>query len=240
MMDSFALDFQLEFTDAHIIGLYYYHDGNRFRDDPTVTLLQIFTIPPDGSSVQVSGPNPVLNLTHEGFANRCLLNLETMKPSIDPITGATHMRFLEYYNSRYNLKVTRIDLTLPKPSGLEVLPMTVGMHNISLNIPTQERIRCFQYLDLCDGRLLRGFYGGKPLGGLYQRHVMKFAIDVSQDRWDFSHSPAQMLATEYEWSDVADPAVDAIGRDIVFDGLRGRLCYVDREIKDQIVVVDVE
>ena len=238
MANTPGLDFQLEFTDAHIIGLYYYHDRNRFCDDPTVTLIQIFTIPPDGSSV--NDPNPVLNLTHEGFTGRCLLNLRIMKPSVDPITGDTHMKFLEYYNSRFDLKVTRIDLTLPK-SGLEILPMTVGVRNTRLSILTRARIKCFQYIDLCDDdKLLRGFYGGKPIEGLYNQHIMKFAIDVSQDRWVFSHSPAQIAPTECQWSDAADPAVDAIGRNIVFDGLRGRLCYVDREIKDQIVVVDVE
>ena len=229
-----SLDFRVEFTDTHIIALYYHWQGLRGR----LKLIQIFTIPPDGSPVK--GGNPVLCLTHEGFADCWLSSIGiTMKPSVDPITGgATHIRFLGQFSSSKGLNVTCIDLILPKSSGPKVLPMTVDIHHISIpkeGVKTSCYVDSFQYLELCDDRLLRGFYMERhDVDDHSQKIIMKFTIDTSQD--PLAITCGQMMRTE--WSDIADPGFNLGG--IVFDGVRGRLCYADSKIKDQIVVVDIE
>ena len=217
----------MEFTDTHIIAFHYHKDASR----GPMTLIRIFTIPPDGSPVK--GSNPVVCLTHEGFANSYISNTESMKPSINPITGATHMRFLRQYSYHPEPKITCIDLILPRSSGLEVLPVTVDMHDIGIPM---EGIKSGYtgYLGLCDDRLLRGFYRGEYRQD-GQKPIIKFTIDTSQDPWAVT---CGQLAPS-EWSDISNPEVHS---DIVFDGLRGRLCYVDPKIRPQvqIVVADVE
>ena len=201
-----------------------------------MTFIQIFTIPPDGSSVH--GGNPVLCLTHEGFVNHCLLNVEiAMKPSVDPVTGNTDIRLLGHFSTSDELKVTCIDLMLPKSSGPKVLPMTVDIHHISIpkeGVKTSRYVQCYQYLELCDDRLLRGFYRERYFSDNQHIRTMKFTIDTSQDPWAIACG--QMAHAER--SDTAD----ALDTNIMFDGLRGRLCCVESEIliKDKIVVVDVE
>jgi hypothetical protein len=107
------LDFRMAYTDTHTIALRCLRHGG----DRIATFIHIFTIPPDGSSVQ--GGSPVLCLAHEGFANCCLLNVGiAMNPSVDPITGTTHIRLLGHFSTSKELDVTCIDLMLPKSSGL--------------------------------------------------------------------------------------------------------------------------
>jgi hypothetical protein len=216
------------YTDTHIIALHY----RRNWGQEIVTFIQIFIIPPDGSSVQ--GANPVLGLTHEGFANCYPLNVEiAMKPSVDPLTGATHIRLLGHFSTSDVLKVPCIDLMLPKSSGLKVLPMTVDIHHISIpkeGVKSSRYVGRYQHLELCDDRLLRGFYWERHMDNRY--YTMKFTIDTSQDPWAIACG--QMARTER--------TTDIVGMSTMFDGLRGRLCYVGPEIliKDQIVVADVE
>jgi hypothetical protein len=180
----------MAYTDTHLIALRCLcHWGDRI-----VSFIHIFTIPPDGSSVQ--GGSPVLCLAREGFANCCLLNVGiAMKPSVDPITGATYIRLLGHFSTSKELDVTCIDLMVLKSSGLKVLPMTVDIRRISIpkeEVKSSRYVDSFQYLELYDDRLLRGFYRE---GHMDNQHIcMKFTIDNSQDPWVIACG--QMARTE--------------------------------------------
>ncbi|KAF8549622.1 hypothetical protein OG21DRAFT_1514992 [Imleria badia] len=138
-----------------------------------------------------------------------------------------------------------IRLMLPKPSGLKVSPISID--GIKVCIPKQLEVpnmnmflytRSWLYLELCDNTHLRGFYRWRAKEkSIKNQQIMKFAIDMRHDPpvWDITCSEPSLP----HWSDAPDPKVDLTGRNIVFDGLRGRLCYDDPKV-DQIVVVEIE
>jgi hypothetical protein len=230
----------MSFTDTHILSLYSHND--LFYE--FVTLIQFFTIPSDGSPVQPG--IPTLCLTHEGFKDERFMCAEVIKLGVDPITGATSMRLLEGRTSGMDLEIHCVDLLLGQPRGREVLPLSVydmPVNNIRIpieGVKTSRYAACTRYLDVGGLTELRGFYRGKPDQKsselMESQQVIKFSIDTRQDPWAVTWSEIGPA----EWRDAADPEVDKTMKGIVFDGLRGRLCYVHPEVKDEMVVVEID
>ncbi|KAF8549631.1 hypothetical protein OG21DRAFT_567285 [Imleria badia] len=158
-----------------------------------------------------------------------------MMPCVDPLTGATSIRLLDYNRFR---KITCIDLILPKPSGSKVTRMTI--HDGPVIHVREECTAHSPYVDVWGHTQLRGFYRIIPnqhsIDPMENQHVMKFTADMRQDPCAVSCS--QMAPAE--WSEAADPKVDMTGTEIRFDGLRERLCYVHPQVEHEIVVVEIE
>jgi hypothetical protein len=231
----------MAFTDTHIISLYYHYQ--HFYS--YATLIQFLAIPSDGSPVQQG--IPTLCLTHEGFTDERLSQFGIINFGVDRITGATRMSLIDYTTQlEKDLKITCVHLVLPQPRGDEVSLISVDdmpMNNIKIpkqGLATHRYTAHSQYLDVCDGTQLRGFCRAKPKQEFFEpieiQHVMKFLIDTRQDPWAITWSEIAPA----EWKDAADPEVDTTGRSIVFDGLRGRLCYVHPEVEGEAVVVEIE
>ena len=213
---------QIAFTDTHIVFLGNFHKH---------AVIQVFALPPD-----VESGNRVLCLTHEGVTVEHFqgLSVDVLKPLVDPITGATHLRLLDYSSRRGDLRVARIDLTLPEPCADDVSPMTVEMRHYMLpreGIPTSYYRTRFQYVDVSEEGHIRGFYRGYR--GVPNDHVMKFTIDSRQDEWVINCG--KLLPAE--WSDLGDTWLD---ESIMFDGMRGKICFSDPKNYKNIVVVDIE
>ncbi|KAF8549628.1 hypothetical protein OG21DRAFT_1500313 [Imleria badia] len=256
------LPFLVGFTDTHIIALDRRYDATHGDHDTTV--IQIFTIPPDGSSVQEG--KPVLCLTHQCFLDSRLLNVGFMKSRVDPITGDTIIRLADHGSSLADFKIVCYELMLLKPSGLEVSEVTIcNRPAISVQIEG-DYTECAFHVDVCGDMQLRGFYLGRRKGnsadpngnrhvmksrGFYwgqrkgksvnlneSQDVMKFTIDMRRDPWAVVCSQIAPA----EWGDAVALKAGSTWRRyyIVFDGLRGRLCYVDPASKDTIVVVEIE
>jgi hypothetical protein len=233
------IDVPIAFTDTYIVSLNYFHCP---MQHPTV--LQVFTLPPDGCTVE--NGNPVLCLTHEGVVDDFQpVDVEFLKPLVDPVTGATHLRLLDSTYLGRDFRVTRIDLTLPEPRADEVSPMTVDMREYKLlNYQSQPTIRyetSLQYVDVSEEGVVRGFYRGilpvQHKGSSFEVEnddVMKFTIDTRQDKWVVKRgklSPA-------EWSHLEDTWLD---ESIMFDGMRGKICFSDpNEDYENVVVLDIE
>lgn len=232
----------MEFTDAHIISLHHYLRHRYYSIYLSLTLIQFFAIPSDGCWVQ--GGKPTLCLTHEGFLKRDLRNARIMKPWVDTVTGDTNIRLLVYFPVDGDLRVTYIDLVLPKPSSLEVSPIAVN--EIDIWIPTEGlgmKLEDCLFLDLDDHTRLRGFYVVRPSQTLFDpintQHTTKFMLDIRRD------PPAWDTATDdvfpIKLREALDTKEDHTGRSLVFDGLRGRLCYeVGPEARDEIEVMEIE
>ncbi|KAF8549626.1 hypothetical protein OG21DRAFT_1606346 [Imleria badia] len=225
--------FRTEFTDTHIISLDCRYDWSH----GDTTLIQIFTIPPDVSSVQEG--KPILYLTHRGFLDSSLLNVGIMKPCVDPITGATSITLVDHSSSLSGFKIICRDLMLPKPSGLGVSEMTIhDRPAIGIQIAGgYTKFTCL--VDVCDETQVRGLYWGRREGKSVDpnenQHVLKFAIDMRRDPWSVTYSqigPAEC----YE----ALALKEGVFWRSVFDGLRGILRYVDPVSEDEIVVVAIE
>lgn len=155
-----------------------------------LTVIQVFTFPPHGSRVE--NGNSVLSLTHEGVSALNVTKPEVLKASVDPTTGATNVRLLDYSTQAGpgDFQVTRIDLTLPQPSPVEILSMTIETQSISFpedGVPVLAKCcQCIPYLrlyiDVSDDGHARGFCVVTPKWGDENRiHVMKFTIDTTQD-----------------------------------------------------------
>jgi hypothetical protein len=229
--DGYPMNTQIVFTDTYIVYLGKFH--TRVMELPA-TVIQVFTLPPDESTVE--NGNRALCLTHEGVAMEYFQgsNIDILKPLVDPITGATHLRLLDYTSRYSDFQVARIDLTLRKPCADDVSPMTVEMRHYRLpreGMPTcHYRIR-FHYVDVSEEGHVRGFYRGYR--GIPNEHVMKFTIDTRQDEWVIDCG--KLLPAE--WSHLGDTWLD---EGIMFDGMRGKICFSDPRNYKNIVVVDIE
>lgn len=131
----------------------------------------------------------VLRLSHESLSNQDLNGIAVLRNSIiDPITGSTNVRLLERLDvSRGRIRVICSDLTLPKPFGDEVLPITIAIHE-----KTEKSGDPDEYL-----RLSPCYYNCSDTGhlrGFYRRHykqcthdqpristIVNFVLDVTQD-----------------------------------------------------------
>jgi hypothetical protein len=229
--DNDPSDTQIAFTNTCIVSFnsfYYLADRQ--------TVIQVFTLPPDSSSAK--NGNRVLCLTHE-----CIVdyfdptNVKFLKPLVDPVTGATHLRLLDLGR---DFQVTCIDLTLPEPCADKVSPMTVEMRHYMLLNESQpiSRYEIYnKYIDVSEEGVVRGFYRGIPLCPTRfledADHIMKFTIDTRQDEWVIDcgkFSPA-------EWSHLVDMRLPEA---IVFDGMRGKICFRHTTDYKYVVVVGIK
>ena len=199
--------------------------------------MQVFTLPPDGSSVK--NGNRVLCLTHEGVVERFHpSNVEVLNPLVDPVTGVTHLSLLDY-TSRSS-QVTRVDLALPKPCVDSVLPMAaIEIRHYSFfpngGKPTwpygTEIYSSGQYVDVSEEGEVRGFRRRSET--FNSDHIMKFTIDTRQEEWVVDCGKF-LLA---KWSHLGDTWLN---RNITFDGMRGKICFSDPLCRSSVVVVDIE
>lgn len=225
---------RMEFTDTHIISL----DCRRDWTHGDTSLIEIFTIPPDGSSIQEG--KPILCLTHRGFVDSRLFDVGIMTPCVDPVTAATRITLLDHSSSLSGFQIICIDLMLGKPSGLAVSDMTI-YYRPKIGIQIAGGYKEFAlHVDVCDETQLRGLYWGgrkgKSVNPNEDQHVMKFTIDIRRNPWAVKYS--QMVPADRHGTLALKAGF--IWKNIKFDGLRGRLCYADPEVEDEIVVVEIE
>ncbi|KAF8552426.1 hypothetical protein OG21DRAFT_1486246 [Imleria badia] len=154
------------------------------------------------------------------------------------------MRLLnDVYVEHDRIHVMCGDLTLPKPSGDDVLPITIVMH---AKIEKGENLHEYRlgtypyYGDCSDAGYLRGFY--RKHYKVYPRDqpricpIIKFTIDFTQD--ECSLAIGEILPPE--WNNIKDPAY---GMFINSFDASGRLCLVKTKETDDaetFVVVDIE
>ena len=171
----------------------------------------------------------VLCLTHEGVVEDFhAVDVEFLKPLVGPVTGATHLRLLDYTNRADDFQVTRIDLTLPEPRADDVSPMTVKMRHYKLTEegePMNYYGTCLQYADVSEEGHVRGFYRGFTRRPAFladpNDYIMKFRIDTREDEWVINcgeSSPAK-------WSHLGD-RTRMLNEGIMFDGMRGKISSV--------------
>lgn len=215
-----------------------------------ITLTHVFALPPDGAPRE--NGQRVLSLTHQGHLPGHIVNVKLTKPSIDPVTGATNMKLIDYYTYRpVEPQLECFELILPKRSTVEVLPITIGEHRITGSLRARERVQarinnyftCCQYIDISDDGHIRGFYRGGSRQKWFwdpmeNQHVLKFTIDMTRDPWTVVNG----RTARPEWREKDDPYSDLTGREMMFDGMRGKLCYrrPDEWADDRIIVVDIE
>ena len=220
-------DTRIAFTNTYIVYLSHFYSSSGHQ-----TVIEVFTLPPDGSTVK--NGNHVLCLTHETVLDDVqLVNVEALKPLVDLVTGATHLRLLDHTDPRR-------DLILPEPRADEVSPMTVEMRNYRLlkeGELTSRHETCFQYVDASEEGHVRGFYGVMvPFGvALENDHVrvVKFAVDTRQDEWVINRGELSPV----KWSRLGDMVLN---ESIMFDGMRGKICSSDSTNQNNIVIVDIE
>lgn len=149
------------------------------------------------------------------------------------------MRLLDPYARYHDPQVTRLDVTLPEPSAIDVLPLTIKLQHIGFpndGAPATRYQSCFQYVDVSNDGQVRGFFRGIPPQVFLETsndHMMKFTIDTTRDPWVIACgklSPA-------EWNHIEDGWVEEI---MTFDGKRGKLCFADPRNYKTVVVVDIE
>lgn len=221
----------MAFTETHLISFC------RVSYLGHLNVVQVFTLPPDGSPVEKG--NPVFRLTHEGVLDDfCVIGVEVLKSTVDPVTGATTLSLLDHYAHLHHPRLTRLDLTLPEPFGVDVLPMTIKTQQIGFpkdGAPETCYQFCFQYAEVSDDGQVRGFLRRIPQQVFPETvigHIMKFTVDSTQDPWVTTCgklSPAK-------WNHI-EGVVENI---MTFDGMRGKVCVADPRNYKTIVVVDIE
>ncbi|KAF8550217.1 hypothetical protein OG21DRAFT_1499923 [Imleria badia] len=231
-------------TGTYIIALY----GSFLHTLPGITtLMQAFIV--DGSSVK--NGKGVLRRSHEGVSDHYFDHVALLRnPIVDPITESTNVRLLEcvQFHSDHHV-VLWGDLTLPKPSGDDVLPITIATH-VKFEKTKPEKLRqCGGLLgyDCSDAGLLRGFYrtnfSHEPR---YPGCLAKFTVDATKD--ECTLAIGEFLAPE--WNHINDPTDGRYGKYITSYDARGRVCLVkhngmydpdsDPGDPELVVVVDIE
>lgn len=217
-MDKFGSDIHPELnnfllTSTHVITL---HGCFPL----TATLLQAFVI--DESTVR--NDKGVLRLSHEDVLDQNFGTPLLRNPVVDPITGSTSLRLLERLTITHNqIHVVCSDLTLPKPSGDGVLPITISMcekRGKSRNPHECSRRFFTYYLDLSDTGHLRGFCRKQCRQGHPNVFpIVKFVLDVTQDECTVAIGGTMLP----EWDYIKDLACGTYKSSF---GAGGRLCLI--------------
>jgi len=227
--NSITLSTHFAFTDTYIVSLSYLYS---FMMESPIAV-QVFTLPPDGSSGKNS--KRVLYLTHEGVVeNLYPLYVEFLKPLVDPVTGTTRLRLLDCISRVHDFQVRRVDLTLPDPRPDVVSPMTVETRHYTLTKEGEPtRHNCFPYVDVSEEGHVRGFYRKRPpfLGG-DATDYMKFTIDTRQDEWVINSGELSHAIWSHLWD-----TPRGRNESIMFDGMRGKMAFRNQR---NIFVVDIE
>ncbi|KAF8549340.1 hypothetical protein OG21DRAFT_608406 [Imleria badia] len=234
---GFAPD-RIVLTSTHVIALY---TNFPCPVTGTATLLQAFIV--DGSSVR--NGKGVLRRSHEGVSNHDFDHVALLRNSIvDPITESTNVRLLGCVGFIHDLHVLWGDLTLPKPSGNEVLPITIAIHK-EVEKPKPEKPYGWGGVwnfDCSDAGLLRGFKFYRASSFQDPQHpsgLVKFTLDATRDECTFA--VGNFLPPE--WNHIKDPIGRKYGKYITSFDASGRLClvkYIDMDDPELVVVVDIE
>ena len=223
---------QISFTNTYIVSLTYFYDP---LEDEHTTVIQVFTLPVDRSSVK--NGKRVLCLTHEGIMEGFPpAYAQFLPPLIDPATGATCLRLLDFATRTRCAQVKRIDLTLPKPRPDDVSPMTVETRHYQLPKEGEPNSPLEICVDVSEEGHVRGFYWGRQFKPYENERVMKFTIDTRQAEWVIDCGKL----SPPEWSHFGGDR--KLNASIMFDGMRGKICFFDPVNRDDgnVVVVDIE
>ena len=247
------LTIEVMLTNTHVFGFFHYWHGNRRQD---VTLIQAFTVPND----QLLGDNRngVLRLSHKGIMFDKVPSAVIRNSIVDPISGTIGVRFLSLWGSDPpSGPLPRcIDVTLHKPSPVDVSSITVGYHTVLTN-EHRPRLRQdldfeYHFFDALGNRHMRGLFtkcrhyaadADTDPHHYSQSAVMKFTFDATQECWVATLSLFFPLLAEWKYfhrMDRLEWDLDCTG--MYFDGICGRLFYGwFEEMKKQVLVVmDVE
>jgi hypothetical protein len=175
----------------------------------------------------------VLCLSHEAFIPASLVwrpsRTLIRNSTIDSITGSIDVRILEFFPEFDGPCTSCLDLILPKSHGGLVLPITINMHQLfkigsgwfGSDMGRTSRL----YVESSEDGHVRGFCG------VYRNFpLVKFTIDATQDKCvALVGEPSQPI-----WHHAAGRGLPFW---MLFDGVRGRLCYIDVKGDDDVFVV---
>ncbi|KAF8550224.1 hypothetical protein OG21DRAFT_1499929 [Imleria badia] len=112
-------------TSTHVIAVYKYFSRPSIGIATDATLFQAFIV----DRFSVRNGKGVLRCSHEGVSEHHFNQVALLRNStVEPITESTNARLLGRVDFYRNLHVLWGDLTLPKPSGDDVLPITIVIH----------------------------------------------------------------------------------------------------------------
>ena len=225
-----------------------------------MTLVQAFTVPDD--QPLADDRNGILRLSHEGIMFHRTPCAVIRNSIVDPVTGSISVRFLcEWiatdYDGHSTLHPECVDVTLHKPSPVDVSPLTVRWHEVltSKNESIHQGLGySFNFFDSLGDGYARGLFtknyhdpGGaeaRAVRSISPGDIVKFTIDATRDRC--VATLGQVLPLPVEWMHFKSHGLDIPNKWslMCFDGIRGRLCYI--RFEDQmnripsLVVIDVE
>ena len=113
-------------TNTHIFCFFPYRWGKKWD----MMLIQAFTVPDD--QPLAGDRNGILHLSHEGILFQESPCAVIWNSIVDPITGSVSVRFLSQWNDlpSNGLHPKCVDVTLHKPSPVDVSPITVRWHAV--------------------------------------------------------------------------------------------------------------
>jgi hypothetical protein len=232
-------------TDTHVFGFFPCWLGERGY---YTTLMQAFTVPDD--QPLANNRNGILRLSHEGILFLRTPHTVIRNSIVDPIAGSISTRFLcqwlSYHRTSDGLQPKCVDVTLHKPSPVDVSPITVYLHAVLTNENKPLPGFGFGY-DTFD------FLGDGYASGLFTKHyhypegadgytanrhaIVKFTIDATQDRCVVTLGQLSPLPVELKHFHCMNPRDHGWMR---LDGIRGRLCYIrfgEKQCSTQCLVV---
>jgi hypothetical protein len=216
--------------------------------DPCL-LVQAFTIPDNQCPVEKEKGH--LRLTHEGILYDKRVFAVIRNSVVDPITGAINVKLLARHQGslgadglHLDFEPICIDLTLEK-SPDDVLPITINQHYVLVkgDVPTNF---FREFYDVSDDGYARGFFAwdhahrDTPRRGRLNVSVVKFTIDATQDRCVVDLC-RRFRVSDVENDTIVSPLLQWM-EEVLFDGVRGRLSYVENRYSDNqaVVIVDIE
>ncbi|KAF8556336.1 hypothetical protein OG21DRAFT_656539 [Imleria badia] len=234
-------DMDVMLTNTHVFGFFYCWLGERKQ---YMTLIQAFTVP-DDQPLANNRNGTTLRLTHEGTMSHRSPSAVIRNSIVDPITGSIGVRFLCQWIDHDGFHPKCVDVTLPKPSLVDVSPITVHWHGVRTNENRplhdhQDGAWGYKFLSSLGDGYARGLFTqhyGYPASGdacsANREGVVKFTIDATRDCCVATLS--ECLPLPMEWN--MNPQDRSIS--VCFDGIRGRLCYIEEEYR-VLVVIDFE
>ena len=174
-------------------------------------LIQAFTV----NESSVTDGLGFLHLSHEGVSSNRYRSVILLRNSIfDPVTGSIQLKLLDDSLEHHHFICD--DLTLPKSSGDDTLPITVVVDEkfTNVEIPPQVKIeRCIN-VGYSDSGNLRGFFRTLRQGQPQVSLIMKFAIDVTQDESTLSFGELLLPNLDH----IEDRNIGRIHLDVKEDG----------------------
>ncbi|KAF8552745.1 hypothetical protein OG21DRAFT_1338548 [Imleria badia] len=213
------------------------------------TVVQAFTVPDNLPSTE--NRNRVLHLSHEGILFQRDPSTIIRDSVVDPITGSIKVRFLCDWMDRIGscLHPKCIEVTLPKPSPIDVTPMLISWHSVLGEKGPLHQDRPFERDSLrsTDDGYTRGLFrilNHYPNDDDMHIHpwnlsaVVKFTIDATQECCVATLSQFFPLPAEWKHFNCCTQLDSWMN----FDAIWGRLFYIRRvdETNQVLVVMDIE